>query len=69
MSYLCASITTKLIFCVLFPSGFAVGIYTTNSPEACFYVANDCEANVIVVENKQQLSKILQVLLTGQCVL
>lgn len=45
----------------IYAGGFAVGIYTTNSPEACFYVANDCEANVIVVENKQQLSKILQI--------
>ena len=47
----------------MFLSGFAVGMYTTNSPKACFYVANDCEANVIVVENKQQLNKILQVFL------
>ncbi|XP_077462947.1 long-chain-fatty-acid--CoA ligase ACSBG2 isoform X2 [Stigmatopora argus] len=41
--------------------GFAVGIYTTNSPEACQYVANNCQANVIVVENHKQLQKILQV--------
>ena len=42
-------------------SGFAAGIYTTNSPEACHYVAENCEANVIVVENDQQLQKILKV--------
>ncbi|XP_077440942.1 long-chain-fatty-acid--CoA ligase ACSBG2 isoform X2 [Vanacampus margaritifer] len=41
--------------------GFAVGIYTTNSPEACQYVAENCRANVIVVENHKQLQKILQV--------
>ncbi|XP_071769507.1 long-chain-fatty-acid--CoA ligase ACSBG2 isoform X1 [Centroberyx gerrardi] len=41
--------------------GFAVGIYTTNSPEACQYVAENCKANVIVVENHKQLQKILQV--------
>ncbi|XP_057697072.1 long-chain-fatty-acid--CoA ligase ACSBG2 isoform X2 [Corythoichthys intestinalis] len=41
--------------------GFAVGIYTTNSPDACQYVANNCKANVIVVENHKQLQKILQV--------
>ncbi|NWV35158.1 ACBG2 ligase, partial [Grantiella picta] len=41
--------------------GFAVGIYTTNSPEACHYVANNCSANVIVVENHKQLQKILEV--------
>ncbi|KAG7230572.1 hypothetical protein INR49_025289 [Caranx melampygus] len=41
--------------------GFAVGIYTTNSPEACQYVAENCKANIIVVENQKQLQKILQV--------
>uniref|UniRef100_A0AAY4DXG2 Long-chain-fatty-acid--CoA ligase ACSBG2 n=1 Tax=Denticeps clupeoides TaxID=299321 RepID=A0AAY4DXG2_9TELE len=41
--------------------GFAVGIYTTNSPEACQYVAENCQANVLVVENNKQLQKILQV--------
>ena len=42
-------------------SGFGVGIYTTNSAEACQYVADNCKANVIVVENNKQLQKILQV--------
>ena len=42
-------------------SGLAAGIYTTNGPEACHFVANDCEANVIVVENQKQLDKILEV--------
>lgn len=41
--------------------GFAVGIYTTNSPEACQYVADNCKANILVVENHKQLQKILQV--------
>lgn len=41
--------------------GFAVGIYTTNSPDACQYVADNCKANIIVVENHKQLQKILQV--------
>ncbi|RVE73517.1 hypothetical protein OJAV_G00032050 [Oryzias javanicus] len=38
-----------------------VGIYTTNSPEACQYVADNCKANVIVLENEKQLQKILQI--------
>ena len=42
-------------------SGLAAGIYTTNSPEACHYIASNCKANVIVVEDKIQLGKILQV--------
>ncbi|XP_023674250.1 long-chain-fatty-acid--CoA ligase ACSBG2-like isoform X2 [Paramormyrops kingsleyae] len=41
--------------------GLAVGIYTTNSPEACQYVAENCRANIIVVENHKQLQKVLQV--------
>jgi len=45
----------------IFCGGFATGIYTTNSPEACQYVADSCEANVIFVENEGQLKKILQV--------
>lgn len=46
-------------FCI--SRGLATGIYTTNSPEACMYVAANCEANIVVVENQAQLSKILQV--------
>ncbi|XP_075467717.1 long-chain-fatty-acid--CoA ligase ACSBG2 isoform X2 [Ascaphus truei] len=41
--------------------GLAVGIYSTNSAEACHYVAENCEANILVVENHKQLQKILQV--------
>ncbi|XP_077188292.1 long-chain-fatty-acid--CoA ligase ACSBG2 isoform X2 [Paroedura picta] len=41
--------------------GFAVGIYTTNSPEACQYVMANCQANIVVVENDKQLQKILEV--------
>lgn len=45
----------------IFAGGLATGIYTTNSPEACRYVADSCEANVMVVEDKKQLDKILQI--------
>lgn len=45
----------------IFAGGLAVGIYTTNSPEACHYVAENCEANIIVAENKHQLHKILKI--------
>ncbi len=41
--------------------GLPTGIYTTNNPEACQYVAHNCKANIIVVENQKQLDKILQV--------
>ncbi|XP_018408308.1 PREDICTED: long-chain-fatty-acid--CoA ligase ACSBG1 [Nanorana parkeri] len=45
----------------VFAGGITTGIYTTNSPESCHYVASDCRANVIVVENQKQLEKILQI--------
>ncbi|KAG8576396.1 hypothetical protein GDO81_009845 [Engystomops pustulosus] len=45
----------------VFAGGITTGIYATNSPEACHYVANDCRANIIVVENHKQLEKILQI--------
>ncbi|TDH09584.1 hypothetical protein EPR50_G00088700 [Perca flavescens] len=41
--------------------GTMTGIYATNSPEACQYVASDSKANIIVVENQKQLDKILQI--------
>ncbi|XP_038563073.1 long-chain-fatty-acid--CoA ligase ACSBG1 [Micropterus salmoides] len=41
--------------------GIVAGIYATNSPEACQYVASDSKANIIVVENQKQLDKILQI--------
>lgn len=45
-----------------FKRGVGCGIYTTNSPEACEYVLNDSKSRVVVVENKQQLSKILKII-------
>ncbi|XP_027706937.1 long-chain-fatty-acid--CoA ligase ACSBG2 isoform X2 [Vombatus ursinus] len=45
----------------IFAGGLAVGIYSTNSPEACEYVINHSQANILVLENETQLQKILQV--------
>ncbi len=42
-------------------SGLVTGIYSTNSPEACHYVAEAAKCNVIVVENDILLQKILKV--------
>ena len=50
-----------LLLYLLYYSGLPAGIYTTNNPEACQYVAHDCKANILVVENQKQLDKILQV--------
>ena len=41
--------------------GFATGIYQTNSPSACQYVAHDSRANILVVGNTLQLEKILSI--------
>ncbi|XP_076262277.1 long-chain-fatty-acid--CoA ligase ACSBG2-like isoform X2 [Rhynchophorus ferrugineus] len=45
----------------IFAGGIAVGIYTTNSPEACKYCAEVSRANIIVVEDDYQLQKVLNV--------
>ena len=51
-----------LIFFLLFPySGLSSGIYTTNTAEACHFVASDAQVNIVVAENDIQLQKFLQV--------
>ncbi|XP_015430862.1 PREDICTED: very long-chain-fatty-acid--CoA ligase bubblegum isoform X1 [Dufourea novaeangliae] len=45
----------------IYAGGLAAGIYTTNTPEACQYCAESSRANIIVVEDKKQLEKILQI--------
>ena len=37
------------------------GIYTTSSPEQCHYIAFHSEANIVVVENTEQLAKIKKI--------
>ena len=41
--------------------GVPTGIYETNNSEACYIVADNCKANIIVVEDQMQLDKILKV--------
>jgi len=38
-----------------------VGIYTTNSSEACYYISDHSEAEVLVAENCTQLDKYLEI--------
>jgi len=45
----------------IFANSMATGIYSTNSPEMCKYMANHSRANIIVVEDDSQLKKILAV--------
>lgn len=40
--------------------GFSVGIYTTNSSDTCKYIAENCGANILVVEDEKQLEKVLK---------
>ncbi len=52
------------IVCVSLPlqaGGIGCGVYTTNNAEACHYIADNSEANVVFAENKAQISKILEV--------
>ncbi|XP_076204536.1 long-chain-fatty-acid--CoA ligase ACSBG1 isoform X2 [Aptenodytes patagonicus] len=45
----------------VFAGGIVTGIYTTNSPEACHYIAHDSKTNIMVVENRKQLDKIMEI--------
>ena len=36
-------------------------MYATNSADVCQYIANDCQANIAVLEDQKQLDKFLQV--------
>ena len=39
----------------IFGGGVAAGIYTTNEPEACFYVTDHSEAVAVVCEGREQV--------------
>ena len=45
----------------IYAGGFPAGIYTTNSPEQCKYVAEHSDSRVAVVENQMQLDKFLEI--------
>ncbi|XP_019854410.1 PREDICTED: long-chain-fatty-acid--CoA ligase ACSBG2-like [Amphimedon queenslandica] len=46
--------------CIL-AGGIATGIYTTNTKEACHYIADNSRAQIFICEDKKQLTKLLQV--------
>ncbi|XP_076057573.1 acyl-CoA synthetase bubblegum family member 1 isoform X3 [Oratosquilla oratoria] len=48
-------------FGCIFAGGMCAGIYTTNSPEACRHIAENCRAQIIFVEDTVCLKKILAV--------
>lgn len=43
----------------IFAGGIGCGVYTTNQTDACEFIFNDCKAQFVVVENKQQLDKVI----------
>eukprot|EP00163_Fabomonas_tropica_P005035 TRINITY_DN1448_c0_g1_i1.p1 TRINITY_DN1448_c0_g1~~TRINITY_DN1448_c0_g1_i1.p1 ORF type:complete len:643 (+),score=268.24 TRINITY_DN1448_c0_g1_i1:47-1975(+) len=45
----------------IFAGGIAAGIYTTNGPDAAFYIADHSDSAVIVVEDQKQLDKFLSI--------
>ncbi|XP_027222040.1 long-chain-fatty-acid--CoA ligase ACSBG2 [Penaeus vannamei] len=48
-------------FGCIFAGGLCAGVYTTNSPEACRHLAENCRAQIIVVEDNACLNKFLAV--------
>jgi long-subunit acyl-CoA synthetase (AMP-forming) len=45
----------------IYAGGAPAGIYTTNSPEQCQYVAHHSDSQIVVVENREQLEKFKQI--------
>jgi long-subunit acyl-CoA synthetase (AMP-forming) len=45
----------------IFAGGVPAGIYTTSSAEQCQYIASHCDAQIVVVENAEQLAKFKEV--------
>ncbi len=43
----------------IFAGGIGCGIYTTNSVEACEFILKDSNTEIVVVENKAQLDKMI----------
>lgn len=39
-----------------------IGIYTTNAPEACEYIANHSECEIVILEDRTQLKKYIKIL-------
>lgn len=46
---------------IMTAGGITVGIYTTSSPEQCAYILGHSEARFHIVEDEEQLDKVLQV--------
>lgn len=47
--------------CNSISSGFAAGIYSTNSAEACLHCALNGQCDIFVVEDRKQLEKVLEI--------
>ena len=45
----------------IYAGGFPAGIYTTNSPPQCKYIAEHSDSHVAFVENQEQLAKFLEI--------
>ncbi|CAK9293884.1 unnamed protein product [Gordionus sp. m RMFG-2023] len=48
-------------FAAIFAGGLSAGVYTTNSAEASLQIMMDCKANICVVEDWNQMNKILSI--------
>lgn len=45
----------------IFAGGISVGMYETNSPQVCRHIMSESRANIAVVENEEQLAKIMSI--------
>ena len=46
----------------IFAGGIICGIYTTNNADICKFIMNDCNCQFMVVENDEQLKKIISII-------
>lgn len=59
--YMIAHLGTIMAGCI------PVGIYTTNNEEMCIYIARNCEAKILVVENNEYLNKFSKLFESDNC--
>lgn len=52
----------------IFAGGLSAGVYPTSTPEACRYLADNCKAQILVLEDKACLDRFLAVKDSLPCV-
>ena len=54
------SLWILIILGAIFAGGFCAGVYTTNSMSSCESIVSNCQAQIAIVDGKENLDKFLQ---------